>query len=248
MARQDQGITIDRYLGNLAHVWGCPEQRLKEYWDDLQRDGDFLGEINQAIRDVPEFAGAHFTHVNDLRVYRCMLYLFVRAIRPEVMVETGVHNGMSSAFILLGMARNGTGTLVSVDMPPDDVRILEQGTNPLPGAKVPGWIIPERLRDRHQLLLGPAERLLPEALAAQGGIDAFLHDSDHSYSHMMFEMGLAWAYLRPGGWILADNVEQNPAFSHFCSGVGGEGLVIASFDTPERLWQHGLLAKTEMTS
>lgn len=232
----------DRYLAELAERWSLPLAALERYWGDLQGNQTFLRDLNDAVRDVPEFAGKQFAHVDELRVFRCLLYLLVRATRPEVVVETGVHNGMSSAFMLLAMADNREGHLHSIDLPPDP-RILAQGTNPLPAGKAPGWLIPSGLRVRHSLRLGPAEQLLPSVLAQERSLSLFLHDSDHAYSHMMFEMGLAWTYLRPGGWMVVDNIEQNHAFDDFALGVAAPHFSVASFDSPERVWKHGLLMK-----
>lgn len=143
------------------------------------------------------------------------------------------------------MNENRKGTLISIDMPPFDDRIIAQGTNPLPKGKSPGWVIPAALRQRHRLLLGPAQILVPKVLAEQGPIDVFLHDSDHCYQHMMFELSLAWHYLRPGGWLVCDNVEQNMAFADLTRGVNCPGIVVASFDSPKRIWRHGLVQKAE---
>ncbi len=157
---------------------------------------------------------------------------------------TGVHNGMGSAFILLGLEHNGAGRLISVDLPPDEQRIIDQGTNVMPDAKAQGWIIPDRLRGRHDLRLGRAELILPPLLEELDvGVDVFLHDSDHCYSHMMVEMGLAWPKMTMGGWIMADNVEQNASLFDFAKGVGSQAIVISSFDGADRLWQHGMFKK-----
>lgn len=236
-------ISIQQYFPDLARAWGRTVRELQTYWGDLQADRAFLQKLNEKVQGVPEFSGVVFRHVDDLRAYRNLLYLFARVTRPEVMVETGVQNGFGSAFLLQALAHNGAGTLLSIDLPPVEKRILQQGTRGLPIGKSPGWVIPDDLRDRNQLVLGPAEKLLPCFLDEHGQIDAFLHDSDHAYPHMMFEMGLAWRFLKPGGWILADNIEQNLAFAHFTQGVGVQGFVVASFDTPERVWKTGLFRK-----
>ena len=236
----DRGM--EDYFSELAACWQVKESVINQHWKDLQADSQFLFDLNSAVRDVPEFDGACFKHVRDLRIYRCLLYLFTRAIEPEIFVETGVLNGFSSAFILLAMKHNRRGALYSIDLPPDD-DILEQGNRPVPQGKNAGWVIPDSLRTPHHLLLGRAQTILPDLLEKQGSIDVFLHDSDHSYSHMMFEMGLAWDYLRPVGWLLCDNVEANPSFSDFEKGVNGKGLIVASFNTQSRVWKHGLLQK-----
>ncbi len=234
---------IERYFPQLARLWEVDEKVLCGYWSDLNDDRQFLAAINDKIRDVPEFSGKQFDRAVEMRAYRCLLYLVARVAKPEVFVETGVQNGMSSAFILLGLCHDNGGRLYSIDLPPVEQRILDQGTSPLPEDKAPGWIIPDYLRDRHQLSLGAAERLLPTVLAEQDRVDVFLHDSDHSYSHIMFEIGLAWPYLVKGGHILVDNVEQNAAFADFARGVEAPSMVVSTFDGPDRVWQHGLLRK-----
>lgn len=236
-------LTIDRYLPGLARQWDIPLAKLRTYWGELQDSQDFLAAINRAIRNVPEFPGVQFRHVNDLRVFRCLLYLFTRAVQPSIFVETGVLNGFGSAFTLLAMHRNRHGNLYSIDVAPLDQRILAQGNSPLPQGKSAGWTIPTELRQRHTLLVGPSQTLLPRVMAQCGPVDAFLHDSDHAYAHMMFETTLAWVFLRPGGWLLCDNIEQNTAFSDFARGVDCSPSVVASFDTPERVWKTGLLQK-----
>lgn len=243
MANTQGERAIEEYVASFAERWGTDAPTLNGYLADLRGDHAFLAAINDAIRDVPEFNGKQFSDVAEMRVYRVMLYLLTRAVKPRVFVETGVHNGMSSAFILLGMEHNGGGELVSIDLPPLDQRILDQGTNALPAQKKPGWLVPDTLRARHDLRLGQAEFELPRLLEEKGEIDVFLHDSDHCYSHMMFEMALAWAFLKPGGWVAADNVEQNAAFDDFARGVEGAPMIVSTFAGPDRVWQHGLVDK-----
>ena len=240
---QAQPISVGESLPSLANAWNVELRQLEGHYRELQEDSAFLTDLNDAIRDVPEFLGVQFTHVSDLRLYRCLLYLFTRTFRPHVFVETGVLNGFSSAFILLAMKHNQAGTLFSVDLPPVDERIRAQGTGALPQGKGPGWAIPAGLRSRHQLSLGDARVVLPQLLERHRPLDVFLHDSDHSYEHMMFEMSLAWSYLRSAGWLLCDNVEANDSFFEFVRGVDAISSVAASFDSPERTWKHGMARK-----
>jgi len=237
------GHQLREVLPELASALGEPIEKLEGYYQDLRSSVDFLDYLNAAVEPVPEFRGVHFDSVDDLRLYRCFLYVLTRALQPRVFVETGTMNGFGSAFTLLALHHNGAGTLHSVDIPPLDPRILAQGNSPLPAGKSPGWAIPDYLRDRHVLHIGPAEELLPQLFQEVGPLDVFLHDSDHSYTHMMFELSLAWISVRPGGWVACDNVEANQSFYDFARGAGVESTVLASFDTPERTWRHGLIQK-----
>ena len=50
------------------------------------------------------------------------IYLLVRSLKPETVVETGVCYGASSAYILQALKDNGRGVLYSIDLgnPPDE--------------------------------------------------------------------------------------------------------------------------------
>jgi hypothetical protein len=50
------------------------------------------------------------------------LYALTRLLRPRHVVEVGVSSGVSSAYFLQGLERNGRGTLHSVDLPQEDRR------------------------------------------------------------------------------------------------------------------------------
>ncbi len=85
----------------------------------------------------------------------------------------------------------------------------------LPPGRGPGWIIPEMLRARHRMLLGDAAALLPTVLAEFTEIDIFIHDSLHTYSHMLWEYRTAWPKVRAGGFLLSDDVFWSAAFHRF---------------------------------
>jgi len=45
-----------------------------------------------------------------------------------------------------------------------------------------------------------------------GSIDMFLHDSSHSYRHMLWEFRQFWPRLRDGGLLVSHDVQMNAAF------------------------------------
>jgi predicted O-methyltransferase YrrM len=131
--------------------------------------------------------------------------------RPAVMVETGVAHGVSSWTILNAMERNGTGKLYSIDLPDLDLKSYNPGTI----QKTSGWAVPEALRHRWELRLGPSSELLPALMTELGHIDIFFHDSDHSYENMMFEFKATIPHIRTGGLIISDDVHKNSSFPEF---------------------------------
>ena len=74
-----------------------------------------------------------------------------------------------------------------------------------PPGRASGWAVPDELRTRWKLYLGDARELLPAVLGALEQVDVFLHDSDHSYDHMTFELEQALPRLAHGGLLLSDD-------------------------------------------
>ena len=75
--------------------------------------------------------------------YHTALYVLTRILKPEIVIETGVFHGSSSFSILSALNENDNGYLYSIDVP----------SSKLPPGKEPGWIVPEHLREKCDLLL-----------------------------------------------------------------------------------------------
>ena len=133
-------------------------------------------------------------------------YAAVRALAPACIVETGVANGVSSAYLLLALHKNGKGRLHSIGLA--DPAYLP------PGAE-PGWLVPSWLRGSWQVHIGDAREILGALLAQLGGVDVFIHDSLHSYEHMSWEFETAYPVLRAGGLLVADDALWNDSFRDF---------------------------------
>lgn len=141
------------------------------------------------------------------------LYLLVRAMRPSVVVETGVCYGASSAYILEALRHNKHGVLYSIDLgnapdePPND------------------FFVRPALKRAWRLIIGDSRQELPRLLARLGRIDLFHHDSLHTYEHMTWEYETAFPYLTLDGVLSSHDVrtitslisplQRNP-FSVFC--------------------------------
>ena len=151
------------------------------------------------------------------------LYWVVRRLKPKVIVQTGVCNGLSSAFMMLALAKNGPdGTLHVVDMPPvfdskDDAWKIKDKVYGvvIPEGKTSGWIVPDAYQHRFEVLSGDAKLLLPGLLKKLGKVDMFYHDSDHTYDHMMFEFKEAKNYLTKDGVIVSDDISWNASLWDF---------------------------------
>lgn len=181
----------------VAHWCGTTEATALSAIAELDDDHEFQGDLRQRLRSRPD-------REPDLAFGRRLGWYAVTRIRkPELVVETGVHDGLGSAVFLRALERNGTegnpGTLLSFDIRPDV-----------------GWLIPERLRSRHELVIGNAVESLRGAVDERV-ISLFLHDSDHHYQHESAELEAAYDLGAEGTIIMSDNAHSGQAMIDFCN-------------------------------
>ena len=150
--------------------------------------------------------------------------------RPETVVETGVAMGFTTAVILAALADNGRGHLHSIDMPPLQVD----------ARSFIGQAVPEEMRDRWSLHVGPSRSLLPRLAAAVAPIDVFVHDADHTYAGQYEEFHEVWPHIPAGGVLISDDV-ANHAFLDFAAHVGGNPYLVGRLDQRAAV---GLLRKS----
>ena len=132
------------------------------------------------------------------------LYGLTRWARPTAIVESGGYIGMSSAFILKALAdeKLATAKLYSIELSPE----CDQGA-----------LIPDELRSTSAGFVpmrGKVEDFLKRD-QLPSSIDMFLHDSSHSYQHMLWEFRQFWPRLRDGGLLVSHDVQMNAAFPEF---------------------------------
>lgn len=187
----------------LAALTGASVPQLRSYLSEPFADANLMRHLERS-RPLVDQAQIYSAELYAKKVL--LQYAIVRASRPSLVVETGVANGVSTAYLLLALKKNGIGHLHSVG--------LEEGSF-LPPGKGIGWLVPEEFRCRWTLHRGDAAQLLPALLRELGTIDVFIHDSLHTYEHMMFEFDQACPHLRPGGFLLADDALWNAAFDDF---------------------------------
>jgi predicted O-methyltransferase YrrM len=156
------------------------------------------------------------------------LYWLVRQAKPLTIVQTGVCNGLSAAFMMLALAKNGPeGRLHVIDLPPvfnpSDPAWTVAGTVYgviIPEGKTSGWLVPDAYRDRLEVWNGDAKDLLPKMVDKVDSIDFFFHDSDHTYDHMMFEFHEVKRKLTKGGLLVSDDVSWNASVWDFADEFG----------------------------
>jgi predicted O-methyltransferase YrrM len=129
---------------------------------------------------------------------RLAWYALVRALKPALVVETGVHDGLGSALLLRALELNGTGRLIGLDVDPAS-----------------GWLVPADARTRYELVIGDVRETLPATLEGLS-VDLFIHDSLHTYEHELFELRLALERGADDVVLVSDNAHATSALSDVC--------------------------------
>jgi hypothetical protein len=126
--------------------------------------------IENYIKELTEKYSAHYAagwvNLDDA----LFLYWLVRKLKPKTVVQTGVCNGLSSAFMMLGLVKNGShGSMHVIDLPPvfnaEDAGWTVKGRVygvVIPEGKSSGWMVPDAYRDRFDVRSGDAKALLPK--------------------------------------------------------------------------------------
>jgi hypothetical protein len=207
-AHQEEQAPPDLYLaeesweGRLCGLLepSSPGEITAEFWELWPR---VIRELDaKGVRAGPEsFKGWNDGDAAFVRA----IWLLVRCLRPQCVVETGVAHGVTSRFILEALEKNGGGHLWSIDRPPMEREWKAQI----------GIAVADHLQHRWSYILGSSRRRLPDVLEARGEIDLFVHDSLHSERNVRFEMDRAWPTLRPGGAIVVDDIDVNRGFHSF---------------------------------
>jgi hypothetical protein len=138
------------------------------------------------------------------------IYGIVRALRPSIVVETGVGIvGATTTFLLQALQMNDRGHLWSVD--PDRFHKIY-------GVHV-GAGIPSELRERHTIVVSESLAGLMGLVRHLDHVDIFLHDGCHTYKQMATEYGLFATKMTSGGLVLSDDI-WNSALDEFAMSQG----------------------------
>lgn len=138
------------------------------------------------------------------------LYAIARLTRPRHVVEVGVSSGVSSAYLLAALDRNGSGTLHSVDRPKREAPRRDGAGRTtaswsLPPGRSSGWAVPDRLRPRWDLRIGDKKVVLPLLAEELDRIDLFVYDVPHDDQAALGEFRAIDARFAGDGVGIADH-------------------------------------------
>lgn len=185
-------------------AWELVMEALAPDWKQLEEE---YTSVDAAIRGryrTVELQFPDFYAVETLTAK--FLYILTRTKRPNLVLETGVANGHTTAVFLAAMERNGVGQLHSTDVNKDV-----------------GCLLTRRERQHwhyHCLPSKGRRRAFVSLLDNLPRIDLFFHDSDHRYRWQYFEYETGLRHLAPQGLMASDDVDSSYAFLDSCAAVG----------------------------
>lgn len=192
-------------VGDVTRQLGIDAVALDREIDDLGLEPMIAAGIARLGTD-PRFA---LRHNADFRFAR-LCYIACRALRPQIVVETGVAYGVTTSFVLKALETNDRGRLYSIDLPPLGVAADD----------AVGQLVPDKLRSRWTLLRGTSRRILPSLLDRLGTVEVFIHDSLHTFRNMKSEFAAAHRYRADPFALIADDIEANRAFQGYLEQCG----------------------------
>lgn len=190
------------YLAAFVHaVAGCPRDRAAAYFAELEGDEELARHVRATTEGSP-----HRSVADPVARYgrRLGWYALVRALRPRLVVETGVDKGLGACVLAAALRRNAAeghpGRYVGTDLSP-----------------TAGWLFTGSLAAHGQVLHGDSIASLSRL---EGPVDLFIADSDHAYEYESREYRTIEPRLGPGALLLSDNAHCCPALHDFAARTG----------------------------
>ena len=224
-SRENTNFTYDltdankNYLAHtVAHVCQIEPAKARAYIAELGSDHELIRHIENAT------GGSSQRHLAATKVAfgrRLGWYAFVRAMKPRLVVETGVDKGLGSSVITRALQRNSA----------EGFSGYYYGTDINPEA---GYLLQGDLTQFGKVLFGDS---LESLARLEPQIDLFINDSDHSAVYERKEYTLIRDKLSERAIVLGDNSHITTELHDFSCETGRSFLFFA--ERPADHWYPG---------
>jgi predicted O-methyltransferase YrrM len=186
--------------------------------DELRNDTELQQTIKTALKNSPlrKFADTEIRYGRRLG-----WYAFIRALKPKIVLETGVDKGLGAMVICAAILRNEQ----------EGFKGQYFGTDINPNA---GYLLRGKYKEVASILYGDSIKSLNEF---NGEIDLFINDSDHSAKYENQEYTTIYPKLSARAIILGDNSHATSKLSDFSESVDRKFLFFR--EEPLNHWYPG---------
>ena len=186
-----------KYLASLiADITGQSTDQITEYFNEVEQDPALKQHIQRATRQSDLALIADATPLFGRRIG---WYALVRAIKPKIVVETGVDKGLGACVLAAALKRNSEaghpGHYYGTDINPQA-----------------GYLLCGEYAAFGKLLIGDSIESLKRF---DNQVDIFINDSDHSADYEAREYRVIASKLSAGAIILGDNAHCTDKLFHF---------------------------------
>jgi hypothetical protein len=140
-----------------------------------------------------------------------LLYVITKSKKLEVIIETGVANGLTTNAIMHALTiSNSSCALHSFDVLPETKKAYTGEGN---------W-------NFHLLNRKKAHKQIVKTVMQLPKVDLWVHDSNHGYRWQKFEYQLAFSRLKKGGILISDDIDASPAWGELAKTLFRESYVV----------------------
>ena len=211
-SRETTNYTYDLSPRNVEHLASfvsvttrVPFEQVRGYIRELQEDEALVAHVRQRTLE----SGEGFKSDRRARFGRRLgWYAYVRALKPRVVVETGVDKGLGACVLASAILRNHA----------EGFEGRYYGTDIDPRA---GYLLSGPYEEAGKILYGDSIESLS---AFEEKIDLFINDSDHSAEYEGREYETVKDKLAPGAFIIGDNAHVTDKLIEFAHRTGRQFL------------------------
>lgn len=225
VSREDTNFTYDLSEDNIlclthlvALVTGKPVHQISSYIDEARNDKALEAFVSERTR------ASRWRWTSDARCRfgrRLGWYAFTRAMKPRVVVETGVDKGLGAVLLCSALIRNRgeghEGRYFGTDIDPEA-----------------GWLLQPPYSSAGSILRGDSLQMLA---GLNETIDLFIHDSDHSADYEYREYLQIEPKISDGAIILSDNAHVTSSLAQFS--LEGQRKYLFFREVPSDHWYPG---------
>lgn len=187
-------------VDTLAVALRAPREDLLRYAEETHTDPELHERLTRHLRW--RFDVKHRPPLGN----RLVWYLIARALKPELIVETGIYHGLGSLVLLRALARNAAegspGELMSFDVSPRA-----------------GVMVREGMREPWRRFTGRTNELLEPALAGRS-VGMLIHDTPHTEENQRLEFGAAISHAA-SRLVIVDSSGWMPTLPEMCAEHNG---------------------------
>jgi hypothetical protein len=215
----DLNLLNEYYLASFVSVvTGVEYSKVSGYLLEIKEDARLRAHIYEAVIQGPARG------ISDKRARfgrRIGWYALIRALKPTVVVETGVEKGLGSCVIAAALMKNSE----------EGYPGKSYGTDINPEA---GYLISGPYKQYSKVLYGDSIESLNKL---EGPIDLFINDSDHSAEYEALEYEAIAPKLSSRALVLGDNAHVTDKLLRFAEKTGRAFLYFQ--ESPKDHWYPG---------